>query len=157
MYNLLIFLQGLYPDRRQAHIGNLLLASLEPPSEFSSPVFSSFDLAGVGAGFHHFDDRNLAATRLAERLAPGGVLFILDFMTHAVDPDSASHGVTVPGGFDEATVREIFEGAGVGGGFAFKEMDAEIVFPQHNRDHDSSHGHGGGLGRRMFIARGTKA
>lgn len=65
-----------------AYQGNLCVPEDPNPSAFTSPEFYNFDIAAVGLGFHHFDDPELAAKRLAERLRPGGVLVILDFLPH---------------------------------------------------------------------------
>lgn len=65
-----------------AYQGNLCVPDDPSPAAFASPEFSSFDVAAVGLGFHHFDDPSLAARRLAERLKTGGVLVILDFFSH---------------------------------------------------------------------------
>lgn len=66
-----------------AAVGNLLDPADPSPADFASEEWFNFDLAVVGLGFHHFEDPTLAATRLAERLRPGGVLMIIDFMPHA--------------------------------------------------------------------------
>ena len=60
----------------------IILIRTPPPPHLSTPFYHSFDLAVVGLGFHHFDDPGLAATRLVERLKPGGVLMIVDFLPH---------------------------------------------------------------------------
>lgn len=73
----------------RAYQGNLCDSQDEDPETFKSADFFGFDLAVVGLGFHHFDDPNLAARRLAARLKPGGVLVILDFLPHA-KPDVSS-------------------------------------------------------------------
>jgi SAM-dependent methyltransferase len=73
----------------RAYQGNLCDPQDENPETFKSADFFGFDLAVVGLGFHHFDDPNLAARRLAARLKPGGVLVILDFLPHA-KPDVSS-------------------------------------------------------------------
>lgn len=76
-----------------AYQGNLLDPNDPDPREFASFDFQLFDIAVVGLGFHHFDDPALAAKRLVERLRPGGVLLILDFLPHGkiahVSPSSA--------------------------------------------------------------------
>lgn len=72
----------------------------------------------------------------------------------------------------------MFEGAGLGEGFAYEEFSEPIVFPrptagnghtheghahnhEHNHGHDHGHGNEGGEGgeakRFIFIARGSKS
>ncbi|PNY29524.1 methyltransferase [Tolypocladium capitatum] len=69
------------PDQRIAHV-----CTLTDPSE-SSPV-------AFRARFHHFDDCHVAARRLAQRLRPGGVLFILDPVAHRDTEVVWLHGFT---------------------------------------------------------------
>lgn len=74
---------------RSAHIphetvlgveGNLFDKSNPAPREFETREWKDFDLATVGFGFHHFEDVVFAASQLRERLRPGGVLVISDFL-----------------------------------------------------------------------------
>ncbi|KAK3179215.1 hypothetical protein K4F52_009335 [Lecanicillium sp. MT-2017a] len=146
-YNAKAKSENIPPEKRFAHIGNLLSVTTSP--NLDAPEFTGFDVAGVGAGFHHFDDPTLAATRIGERLAPGGSFFILDFVPHDVERGhSAAHGVKHHG-FSEETMRGVFEGAGVGGAFAYKLLDSEVTF-------ENAHGEGKHMHRRFFLARGTK-
>ncbi|KAH7176678.1 S-adenosyl-L-methionine-dependent methyltransferase [Dactylonectria macrodidyma] len=170
---------------RSAFVGNLADPSDAAPSAFSGTKFFSFDVAGVGLGFHHFDDCELAAKRLAARLKPGGVFFIVDFSVHAeTNAEYASrHGISHHG-FSKDQIAAIFTNAGVGGEFAFEEFAEPIVFETihgegaghedahahthaHDHEHDSHHhekqegyrhgnGHAHGPSRKVFIARGSK-
>jgi len=143
--------QGFTPEQRAAHVGNLLDPSDASPSALSDAQFSNFDVAGVGAGFHHFDDAHLAAARLAQRLRPdGGVLFILDFVAHEADPDHGATKGVRHHGFTEAQMRDVFERAGVGRGFEFRVMDEDVVF-------ENARGVGKHMTRRVFFARGERA
>lgn len=63
-----------------ATTGNLFDKSNLSPAELSGPEWHDFDLATVGFGFHHFEDVVHAARQLKERLRPGGVLVINDFL-----------------------------------------------------------------------------
>jgi SAM-dependent methyltransferase len=141
--------QGLWPDKRAAHVGNLIQPSDPSPSDFAGDEFYGFDAAGVGAGFHHFEDCDLAARRLAERLRPGGVLFVLDFMPEQVQ-SSGVNGVT-HSGFSEERMRAMFEGAGVGGDFAFAEFKDPIEMHHHDAQGEKK-----SKKMRVFLARGAK-
>ncbi|KAI1181068.1 S-adenosyl-L-methionine-dependent methyltransferase [Nemania sp. FL0916] len=72
--------QGLTPDEMHAVLGNLTSETVS--DALLSPELFGFDIAVVGGGFHHFGDPALAAKRLVERLKPGGVLLIWDFLPH---------------------------------------------------------------------------
>lgn len=148
-YNAKAKFEGLWPDKRAAHVGNLIQPSDPSPSDFAGDEFYGFDAAGVGAGFHHFEDCDLAARRLAERLRPGGVLFVLDFMPEQVQ-SSGANGVT-HSGFSEDRMRAMFEGAGVGGGFAFAEFKDPIEMHHHDAQGEKK-----SKKMRVFLARGAK-
>ncbi|KAI8627065.1 S-adenosyl-L-methionine-dependent methyltransferase [Xylariaceae sp. FL1651] len=72
--------QGLSPKEMHAVLGDLTSPTVS--DDLSAPELFGFDIAVVGGGFHHFGDPELAAKRLVERLKPGGVLLIWDFMPH---------------------------------------------------------------------------
>ena len=134
-----------------AVVGNLLDPKQPTPADLSGPEYFNFDLAVVGLGFHHFQDIPLSTSRLVERLRPGGVFLILDFVTHAMDEklksgngdrgDLATHTVA-HAGFSEEELRKCFEEAGLGE-FAIVRMDGEVSLR-------------GQATRRPFLARGTK-
>jgi hypothetical protein len=146
---LLTSLKGISKEEMFAVAGDLAVADNPSPPSLSGPEFFNFELAAVGGGFHHFEDPKLAATRLVERLRPGGVLLIWDFLTHDAEQHGMSQTVTHHG-FSEDQVRKIFEAAGAGTNFALEELGSGVVF-----------GHGAEgkqpLKRRTFLARGEKA
>ncbi|VUC21913.1 unnamed protein product [Clonostachys rosea] len=134
--------------KRKAYLGNLISKDEAPASVFSGGEFSGFDFAGVGMGFHHFDDPALAARRLTERLGTGGVLFIIDFEPHDTPGHGASSGVKHHG-FTEERVRGIFEAAGAGGEFGYKRLEKPLVFRGAREN-------GEDMVRKVFFARGSK-
>lgn len=129
-------------DKMRAVTANLCKPEEESSEAMSGPEFFDFDVAVVGLGFHHFDDPELAAKRLAGRLKPGGILLILDFLNYEADthPDSHKHGVAHHG-FSERRIKAIFEQAGAGREYGLEVAD-DIHWPQGERT--------------MFIARGCK-
>ncbi|CEJ91425.1 hypothetical protein VHEMI07136 [[Torrubiella] hemipterigena] len=148
MFNANAAAKGLTKDQCYAYFGNLIDPSdaVGPPS-LAGPEFQSFDVAGVGAGFHHFDDTILAATRLGERLKSGGTFFIVDFLPHApLDHGHAGHHSVQHNGFSEDNTKELFDKAGLGKDFAFKKMDT--VFEMKRGDTT--------ITRHCFLARGTR-
>lgn len=140
-------IQNVPENKRKAYLGNLLSTPTSP--SLDGPLFHGFDAAGVGAGFHHFEDTTLAAKRLAERLVPGGTLFILDFVTHDAEPNmDATRGVH-HAGFAQDSIRKLFEEAGAAEGYAYKELESKVVFEKAGHE-------GQAMNRRFFLARGTK-
>ncbi|WQF89604.1 Putative S-adenosyl-L-methionine-dependent methyltransferase superfamily [Colletotrichum destructivum] len=171
--------QGLSTDEMHAYQGDLTDPSDPDPSAFSASSdadgrFHDFDVAGVGLGFHHFADPELSARRIVERLRPGGVFVILDFLPHgATDAALPAANTVVHHGFSRERMRAVFEQAGASRDFAMEEIGSGVVFgghghghehnngqkhgDSHGQEHGHSHGEGKeGMKRRVFIARGTK-
>ncbi|KAI1378906.1 S-adenosyl-L-methionine-dependent methyltransferase [Hypoxylon crocopeplum] len=141
--------QGLSRDEMYAVIGDLITADgpqlldvLEDPRLFG------FDVATVGGGLHHFADPELAAERLAERLRPGGVLLVWDFLPHGPHQHSANYGV-MHHGLSEERVRAMFERAGAGKGFSLQVLGSGFS-PGHEHDKEV-------MRRQVFLARGEKS
>lgn len=104
-------------EKLNAHavVGNLLDPAGTPP-EFDDPKYRDFDLVVVGMGFHHFSDLPLATSRLLDRLKPGGVFLIVDFLKHAVLNHEMHHPAAhtvAHNGFTEQDLKQIFEAAGL--------------------------------------------
>jgi SAM-dependent methyltransferase len=122
-----------------AVVGNLLEeTSLEA---FSNPEFFNFDLVIIGLGFHHLENPKLATERLVERLKPGGVFAIIDFITHPKEHGPAIHTVAHHG-FSEIQIRDILSEAGLDD-IGFRQMDGEVQI----RNMSS---------RKPFLAKGRK-
>jgi len=139
--------QGLSKDEMFAVEANLTSENNPNPQELSGDEFFNFDLAGVCLGFHHFDNPELAAKRLADRLRIGGVLVIIDFYPHGSPPGSHQSAHTVKHhGFSEQTMKEIFTVAGVAKNFRMEKLGSGIVFHHHDQT----------MKRDVFLARGEK-
>ena len=134
----------------KAYVGDLL-SSKGPSESISGPEFFDFDLAVVGYGFHHFEDLDIATSRLASRLKPGGVLLIVDFVTHArlQDGDAVKH-IVAHHGFGEEEVKSIFGTAGLVD-VGVLEMEGTIEMKKPGAG-DNEPGHK----RKVFIGRGRK-
>jgi len=131
------------------------LASPEEPEDprLRHRVLFDFDVAICVLAFHHFADPAQAAKRLADRLRPGGVLCVVDFLEEGlpvpIDPElRRMQNYTVEHhGFSKEQIWTMFNGAGAGVDFAIQEMG-------------SGYTRCGALGtkqeRVLFLARGTK-
>ncbi|KAH6668221.1 S-adenosyl-L-methionine-dependent methyltransferase [Halenospora varia] len=149
-YNKSVSNQGIPPSEMFATVGNLLDADDSSPASLSGPEFFNFDIACVGLGFHHFDNPTLAARRLAERLKPGGVLLIVDFLPHEhMGHDNPAVKTVTHNGFSEEEVQKMFVEAGAGEKFSYVEVGKGIVFTNVKE-------HGSTMKRSVFFARGSK-
>ncbi|KAI0975763.1 S-adenosyl-L-methionine-dependent methyltransferase [Xylaria arbuscula] len=168
-YNATAENQGLSPDEMHAILGDLASATVD--EALSSPELFNFDIAVVGGGFHHFGDPELAARRLVERLKPGGVLLIWDFLPHGPphrhhhhdddgghadkkgeDGKESGHDVyhsVMHHGFSEARMQEIFTAAGAGTDFKLEHIGGGYVLAGHGeqkQDEQSGGWEGGAAG-----------
>ncbi|KAI1300483.1 S-adenosyl-L-methionine-dependent methyltransferase [Xylaria venustula] len=150
-YNATAEKQGLSPDEMHAVLGDLASATID--EALLSPELFNFDIAVVGGGFHHFGDPELAARRLVERLKPGGVLLIWDFLPHSPphrhhqdhhhdghaekkgeEGKETGHDVyhsVMHHGFSEARMQEIFTAAGAGTDFRLEHIGGGYVLAGH--------------------------
>lgn len=134
----------------EAFVGNLLEGTGASES-IAGPMFFGFDLVVVGLGFHHFENLDLTTSRLVSRLKPGGVLLIVDFVTHAAleHGDPVKH-IVAHQGFGEEEVRSVFGRAGlVDVGIVEMEGTVEMKGPAVKEDQP-------GQKRKVFLGRGMK-
>ncbi|KAF2098123.1 S-adenosyl-L-methionine-dependent methyltransferase [Rhizodiscina lignyota] len=149
-FNSLASKASLPPAQIHAVVGNLLS---EPPNKsISGPEFYDFDIAAIGLGFHHMQERVLMLKRIADRLKTGGVLLILDFLIGETEGKKAfddwpedSRKAVATAGFTEEQMKEVYEEAGFTD-FRLKVFEEKIVME-----------HGGVEKSRIcFLAKGTK-
>ncbi|KAH8648365.1 S-adenosyl-L-methionine-dependent methyltransferase [Xylariales sp. PMI_506] len=139
--------QGLTKEDMYAVVGDLSVVDDPRPAVLDSAEFFDFELAAVGGGFHHFENPTLIATRLVERLRPGGVLVIWDFLTHEADEHHNASSTVLHHGFSEEEIRKIFTTAGAERNFALEDLGGGVIV-----------GHGShGMKRHVFLARGEKS
>lgn len=106
--------------------------------------FANFHMAVMSMALHHVADPARMVAKLAERLAPGGSLVIVDWLAHGRTPEGgavhpAAHTITRHG-FAEEEVRGMFAEAGLGE-FGF------LLHPETSRVP-------GGGEQQLFFARG---
>lgn len=95
--------------------GDLLADPSPAADDLNGPDFHGFSIAAVGLGAHHFHDPSKAIGRLAQRLKPGGILMIVDFVEDeqgdwvASDADKTMH----KRGFSQGEMREMMERQGL--------------------------------------------
>ncbi|KAK5626913.1 hypothetical protein RRF57_002628 [Xylaria bambusicola] len=142
--------QGLSPNEMHAIVGDLVSENTD--ETLSSPELFNFDIAVVGGGFHHFGNPGLAAKRLVERLKPGGVLLIWDFLPHAPrhehhhghhhghdnigekKKEESHHNIyhsVMHHGFSEPQMKEIFTAAGTGTDFKLEHIGGGFIIGGH--------------------------
>jgi SAM-dependent methyltransferase len=145
-YNTRVRDAGLPEDVVKAVVGNLFDKSDPNPKELSGAEWFNFDLATVGFGFHHFEDVVYSAHQLKERLRPGGVLVINDFLEGG-DLLADENGDPVPGSEGNHAVHDHKHGHGHGGhghghSHHHKHGDGKSSDKhEHGHSHDHIHGH----------------
>lgn len=137
-------------QRAKAFVGDLL-NSRGPSDSVSADEFFGFSLAVVGFGFHHFQDLDLATSRLVSRLKPGGVLLIVDFATHAKEGGHPAQNTIAHHGFGEDEVKRIFGHAGLID-IGVLEMECMVEMKRGGAGDDGQQG----FKRKVFMARGSK-
>jgi SAM-dependent methyltransferase len=106
---------GLSPEQMRGVQGNLLELEKDGPlAAADDPEFTGFHVAVVSMALHHVADPPALIKKLVERLAPGGSLVIVDWVTpEGPSPDHpAAHTVTRHG-FNEKEMEEMFADAGL--------------------------------------------
>jgi ubiquinone/menaquinone biosynthesis C-methylase UbiE len=79
-YNATATRLGLGPEEMIAVRGNLFSEPVEPTDPpLPAELLQNFDLAAICMALHHMEDIQLAISKLAERLRPGGTLLVIDW------------------------------------------------------------------------------
>lgn len=116
----------------KAVVGDLLTEA-RPSENLDAADLHDFDIAVVGMGFHHFASPALALSRLAERLHPGGVVLIIDFLDEGQAAEafpSDSRPTVKAHGFSTSGMQKIMEDAGLES-TAFRVMTESVELPVH--------------------------
>ena len=151
-YNTLAEKAGFSPETMRAVHGDLLDNDATPSAELATAEFNNFDLAVMSLALHHVSDVDAMIQSLADRLAVGGVLVIVDWMSEEAGSDwkflqsddmPVRHTVSRMG-FSEGALRETFEKAGLKG-WGWRAFAEESEVPSK---------FGGSM--RGFLARGVK-
>ncbi|KAI8934886.1 hypothetical protein NX059_008558 [Plenodomus lindquistii] len=142
-YNSRALSAGFDPSTVHATTGDLFDKGNPTPAEFSAPEWSNFDIATVGFGFHHFEDVVFAASQLKQRLRPGGVLVINDFLEGG-DRLADGEGKMIEGSTGNHAVHKHGHGHGHAHDHGHGEKHAHSHEEQeHHHHHHHGHAHGG--------------
>jgi SAM-dependent methyltransferase len=133
-YNTRVETADLSKDTAHAVHGDLFDKSNPFPVEFAGQEWKNFDIATVGFGFHHFEDVVHSAKQLKERLRPGGVLVINDFLEGG-DVKADEDGKPIEGSEGNWAVHDHGHGHGHSHGDDGKHGHG------HKHDHGHHHGH----------------
>lgn len=135
------------------------------PKELTGPEFFNFDLVVVSMALHHFDDAQLAMSRLGERLKSGGVCFIIDLIPQehhghhghhhhhgeekddSNDPFKQAESTIKKHGFSLEEMKDLFDHANLRNNFDYKVVEEPLEF---NKD-------GKVLHKTIFVARAERA
>lgn len=83
---------GLSPEQMRGVRGDLLGGDEAAGEAVAGPEFAGFDAAVISMALHHVADPASMLRALADRLAPGGSLVIIDWVMPDVLPDPALGG-----------------------------------------------------------------
>lgn len=144
-YNAAATRLGFSTSQMRAVEGDLL-----GPCPPSGPEFSNFDIVTCGMAYHHLSSPAQCTKVLAERLVPGGILLISDFVKQDADdmPEAVKQhvGHAINGfGFEEWEIRKLFEDAGL--------VDVDISVLEENAVMVLK---GNEVERTVFFAKGRK-
>ena len=133
------------------------LFAKDVPKELTGPEFYNFDLVVVSMALHHFDDAQLAMTRLGERLKDGGVCFIIDLIPQehhghhghhghhhnhqhhgagqddSDDPFKQAESTIKKHGFSQDEMKDLFERANIRNNFAYKVVEEPLEFDKDGK------------------------
>ncbi|KAJ9156479.1 hypothetical protein NKR23_g1117 [Pleurostoma richardsiae] len=140
--------QGLSGEQMRAVQGDLLAH----PEKLDSPDLFNFDVIVISAALHHVEDPAKMVQRLAERLASGGSLVVVDGVAASESgcavPNAehpAAHTVSRKQGFTKQEILDMFSQAGL--------VDADYRWhPQRTAMPDEFGGE-----QQIFFARAKKA
>lgn len=128
-YNTRARTAGLPATAMHAVVGDLLDAENPSPQ---GAEWDGFDLVTVGFAFHHFEDVVHAAMCMKERLRPGGVLVISDFLEGG-DLKADAEGKPIEG--TEGTWANHHHGHGHGHGHGAKDHSGQGTEAGHIGHH----------------------
>ncbi|KAF4335432.1 1-aminocyclopropane-1-carboxylate synthase 1 [Fusarium beomiforme] len=135
-YNMLAELSGFGPEKMRAIHGDLMDPEATPSLELDTPEFNNFDVITMCMALHHVEDYAGMIQKLSNKLAPGGVLLIIDLVSASEsgcpEPTMAkelSNHTMSKMGFTELEVKTAFDKAGLGG-WSWKWLSKRSKVPE---------------------------
>jgi SAM-dependent methyltransferase len=132
---------GLSEETVHAVNGDLFDKANPSPAEFSGPEWYDFDIAAVGFGFHHFEDVVHSARQLKERLRPGGVMVLNDFLEGG-DLLADEEGKPIAESAGNHALHKHDHGHGHGHGSRHEHGNGHKHGHEHKHEHGHHHAHG---------------
>lgn len=150
-YNIRASKEGFSTDKMHAIHGDLVDVTSTPCPELDTPEYSNFNLVIMSMALHHVENPPAMIQKLSERLCPGGVLLIVDWVSQEEsgcplpnwDKSAAGHTVSRMG-FVEAEVKGFYEKAGLES-WGWKWFSKQSDMPEEF-----------GGKQQLFLARGEK-
>jgi SAM-dependent methyltransferase len=141
-YNKAASEMGFSTERMHAYQYNLLAEKTNTDSATATGplpenTLAPFDVIVIGMALHHVSEPNVLLVRFKELLKPGGVCVVMDMVPRDDAPDI--EGVLEPSqlevvktigkrGFTAQEMRELYEGAGMGKGFEYVDIEEKFRF-----------------------------
>ncbi|GKU20590.1 unnamed protein product [Fusarium langsethiae] len=82
-YNKMALKAGYTQTKMHAIQGDIIEPESTPCAELDTPAFFDFDLIVMCMALHHIEDPDDMILQLSERLRPGGLLLIIDWVSHS--------------------------------------------------------------------------
>ena len=151
-YNLQAEKNGYSTEAMRAVHGDLVNTMTNPSVDLTSPEFTDFDLVAMSMALHHVDDPGLMIKTLSEKLGPGGVLLIIDWVSESesgcapirAPADSLIKHAVSRMGFEEKELEAWFAEAGLGE-FGWRWFSSRSQMPEEQ-----------GGPKQLFLARAVK-
>ncbi|KAG8355049.1 hypothetical protein FVEN_g6970 [Fusarium venenatum] len=151
-YNKMALKAGYTPTKMHAIQGDMIEPESTPCPELDTPAFFNFDLIVMCMALHHIEDPDNMILQLSKRLRPGGLLLIIDWVSHS-DSKGGEGGTWKMDfsklsvnrmGFEEDEVKTAYDKAGLED-WSWKWTSTPLQVPREI-----------GGKQQLFFARGRK-
>ncbi|USP75559.1 hypothetical protein yc1106_02833 [Curvularia clavata] len=138
-YNATAARLGLGPDEMMGVRGDLFAEPLEPTDPpLPEDRLQNFDLVAICMALHHMQDIQLAISKLAERLRPGGTLLIIDWAQ--INGATAAQREFLGNVKNKNVLAKNEQESGMGHGHDHQKQHHQFIDPQQPwKPHPASH------------------